>query len=157
MATLDKRGALLAVLLLAACGGNARPEASPQPDDPQVGYGTRERGRSTGAVGSLGEDDVAGSQASRVEELLRGRLAGVQVVRLPGGDWTVRIRGAGTLGGGEPLCVVDGVPVGGRLSAALGGISPRDIRRIDVLKDGEAAIYGSRGGNGVILITTRRQ
>ncbi|HEX8363053.1 MAG TPA: TonB-dependent receptor plug domain-containing protein [Longimicrobium sp.] len=157
MATLDMRAAVLAALLLTACGGTAPPRTNPDPDDPQVGYGTREPGRSTGAVGSLGEGDIAGARASRVEELLRGRLAGVQVLRLPGGDFTVRIRGAGTLSGGDPLCVIDGVPVGGRLSAALDGISPRDISRIDVLKDGEAAIYGSRGGNGVILITTRRQ
>ena len=156
--TLEMRAGVAAALLLAGCGGGAGPEAGPEPEEAQAGYGTRPRERNTGAVGSLTEADMAGAQATRVEELLRGRLAGVQVVRLPGGEFSVRIRGAGPLGGGEPLYVVDGVPIaGGTLSAALAGISPRDIRRIDVLKDGEAAIYGSRGGNGVILITTRQR
>jgi len=84
------------------------------------------------------------------------------VVRLSGGSYTLRIRGPsslrGTLAGEEPLLVIDDVPVSlGSLSNALAGIAPQDVARIDVLKDaGSTAIYGVRGANGVIIITTKR-
>jgi TonB-dependent SusC/RagA subfamily outer membrane receptor len=115
------------------------------------------RDRVTGSVSSVsGERLARNTRAVRVEELLQGRVAGVQVIRLANGGYRVRIRGAA--GEGEPLFVVDGMPVHALYpGAALNGINPADVVRIDVLKDaGSTAIYGSRGAHGVILITTRR-
>jgi TonB-dependent starch-binding outer membrane protein SusC len=91
-----------------------------------------------------------------VEELLIGRVPGVSVFRTDRGV-SVRIRGPSSfLSVGDPLFVIDGVALPWGLPNPLAGISPHDVVRIDVIKDGAAAIYGSRGANGVILITTRR-
>ena len=123
-----------------------------------VGYGTSARRDLTSAVGSVTSCDIAGSRVTRVEDLLQGRVAGVVVSRNRSGAMAVRIRGVQSLyGDDEPLFVVDGMPL---LSGAssLAGIAPQDVDRIDVLKDaGATAIYGSRGGNGVILIKTKRK
>lgn len=151
--------AALAALLLAGCGSKAPPAAAPDPDAVEVGYGTQPREGLTGAVGSISTEQLDQRRVSRVEELIQGRVAGVQVNRVPGGGYSVRIRGAATImGDGEPLYVIDGVPVrSGGGGSVLDGISPSDVARIDVLKDGaSAAIYGVQGANGVILITTRR-
>ncbi len=97
-----------------------------------------------------------------MEDLLRARVPGLEVLPLANGAYTLRIRGRHTLSGGatddEPLLVVDDVPLAaGSVSSVLSGIAPRDVGRIDVLKDAAAtSIYGSRGGNGVIIITTKR-
>ncbi|HYH81423.1 MAG TPA: TonB-dependent receptor plug domain-containing protein [Longimicrobium sp.] len=154
--------ATAAALLLAACAGNPSPgsrQPEPEPEQVEVGYGTQSRKTLTGAVGSLEGDEMA-ARATRVEELFQGRLAGVDVRRTGDGGYTVRVRGAGGLmTDGEPLYVIDGVPVAGiSPGAALVGIDPASVARIDVLKDaGSTAIYGSRGMNGVILITTRHR
>ena len=112
---------------------------------------------STGAVSSIRGED-AGREATSIVDLMEGRLPGVTVRRLGNGDVSIRVRGASSfMGGGEPLFVIDGRPVMTPAGSALMAISPRDIVRIDVLKDaGATAIYGSRGANGVIVITTRR-
>ena len=90
---------------------------------------------------------------SRVELMIQSRFAGVQVVQ-QGRGFSIQIRGAGSFGSSnDPLVLVDGVA---RPSADLGGIDPKDVERVDVVKDGAAAFYGLRGSNGVILITTRR-
>lgn len=149
----------LAALLTAGCAGN-RPAQAPglAAEEVQIGYGSQHARNITGSVASVSGERR--NRASRVEELFQGRMAGVAVTRLPGGGYSVRIRGASTLqnGGGEPLFVLDGLPLlGARPGHELDGINPADVQRIDVLKDaGAAAIYGSRGANGVILITTRR-
>ena len=97
-----------------------------------------------------------------MEDLLVGRVPGLQVLPLGNGHYTLRIRGQRALSGdptaGEPLLVIDGIPAPrGSASQVLAGIAPRDVARIDVLKDASAAgLYGSRGANGVIVITTRR-
>ncbi|MBV9880795.1 MAG: TonB-dependent receptor plug domain-containing protein [Gemmatirosa sp.] len=123
-----------------------------------VGYGTQRRGAASGAIGTVTFDGPGQRRhATYVEELLIGRVAGVDVVRRPSGDYRVRVRGANTLiGTGEPLYVVDGNPMASfdDVSPAA-AIDPVDVVRIDVLKDAAAAIYGARGANGVILITTR--
>ena len=148
-----------------ACGAGS-PPASPAPtprsapDSVGLGYGRVPRERSTAAVSTLtGELDAM--RVARIEELLQGRVAGAQVYRTASGDYSIRIRNAPTLtanGNTEPLYVLDGMPMTGRgLGSILDGIAPADIARIDVLKDaGATASYGSRGANGVILITTKR-
>lgn len=149
----------LAALLTAGCAGNSPPALAPAQEEVEVGYGTMAAQDITGAVSSLSGERLRSHRASRVEEMFQGRMAGVTVTRTPGGGYAVRIRGASNFtGGGEPLFVIDGVPLyGGRVGHELDGINPADIERIDVLKDaGSAAIYGSRAANGVILITTRR-
>ena len=161
----------LATLLVSGCGGN-RPGEAPAPEDEAaadegaesdsvaVGYGTQRRDRITGAVGSMSQEQIDRSRASRVEELFQGRRGGVMVTRTPDGGYSVRIRNAGGLvTDGEPLFVVDGTPLAVmRPGHTLDGINPADVARIDVLKDAaSASIYGSRGANGVILITTRRR
>jgi TonB-dependent starch-binding outer membrane protein SusC len=94
--------------------------------------------------------------------LLRARVPGLQVLRLPNGDYTLRIRGQrgfpGAVADEEPLLVIDDVPIpSGSLGTALAALAPRDIAQIDVLKDaGATAVYGTRGANGVIIIKTRR-
>lgn len=148
--------AAAAALALAACAGNPPPV-----DDPnlvEVGYGSQRPENLAVAVGSLTREQMA-PRATRPEELFQGRIAGVDVTRKADGGYAVRIRGAGGLtGNGAPLFVLDGVPLTGiGPDNALAGIDPAWIDRIDVLKDGaSAAIYGSQGMNGVVLITTRR-
>jgi TonB-dependent SusC/RagA subfamily outer membrane receptor len=156
-------GALLAVLMCASCatGSATPPAAAPATDTLRAGYARIARDRVTDAVSSISSEELETMRVARVEELLRGRMAGVQVERDATGELTIRIRNAGTLGrdNGEPLLVLDGMSMTGqRLSRVLDGISPGDIARIDVLKDaGATAPYGILGANGVILITTKRQ
>ncbi len=122
-----------------------------------VGYGTQSKRKLTGAIGSVTAENITGVAVTGLDQALQGRLAGVQVTQNsgePGGSVSVRIRGIGSFNAGnEPLYVVDGVP----LAVSLNSINPNDIERIDVLKDAaSAAIYGSRGSNGVVLITTKK-
>ena len=92
----------------------------------------------------------------QVEELLEGRSAGVRVIRLPSGGVSVQIRGRGSIHGDtEPLYVVDGMPVQVTTGRGLLWLNPGDIERIEILKDaGATALYGVRGANGVVVITT---
>jgi TonB-linked SusC/RagA family outer membrane protein len=121
-----------------------------------VGYGTQKRKDLTGAVGSVNADKIKDLAVTRVDQALLGKVAGVQVKPSsgePGSPPQVRIRGIGSISaGGDPLYVVDGVPM-----ASIQAINPNDIENIDVLKDASAtAIYGSRGSNGVVIINTKR-
>jgi len=122
-----------------------------------VGYGSVERREITGSIASISRQDIVSEPIYSFESLLQGRAAGVDVVAnsyRPGAGATVRIRGARSLvAGNDPLIVMDGIPIAGNLM----DINPSDIESIEILKDASAtAIYGSRGSNGVILITTRR-
>ena len=124
-----------------------------------VGYGTVKKSDLTGAVSTLKGSDLNRTPASSVDQLLQGKLPGVQVITTggqPGSGATIRIRGASSLNGSkDPLMVVDGFPWGD--AGNLKQINPEDIESIEVLKDASsAAIYGSRGANGVILITTKK-
>lgn len=122
-----------------------------------IGYGTTTKKEVTGSVSSLKNDDFKQGNITDPIQLLQGQIAGLNIVRPnggdPNGDFEVQLRGLTTLAGGAgPLIVIDGVS-GGNLSS----ISPDDIESIDVLKDGSAAaIYGTRGTNGVILVTTKK-
>ena len=154
--------ALAAVIGCAGTGSQRLETPAPLPDDEvSVGYGTQRKQNTTGAVSSFTPTE-RDAHVARVEEMLLARMPGLEVVRLSGGSYTLRIRGPsslrGTLAGEEPLLVIDDVPVSlGSLSNALAGIAPQDVARIDVLKDaGSTAIYGVRGANGVIIITTKR-
>jgi len=107
--------------------------------------------------GALDADDLRRTPARQLEELLEGRVAGVQVVRSPDGGIALRIWGPTSFyGSSEPLYVLDGMPLNVTLGQGLFWLDPNDIERIEILKDVSAiAMYGVRGANGVVLITTR--
>lgn len=108
-------------------------------------------------LGIVTADDIRRTPGQSIEELLEGRVAGVSVIRTPNGI-AVRIRGfTSFLGSNEPLYVVDGIPINAGPGGSLIGISPYDIETIKVLKDpASLSMYGVRGANGVIVITTKR-
>jgi TonB-linked SusC/RagA family outer membrane protein len=120
-----------------------------------VGYGTQEKKELTSAVTSVKAEEFNKGTVNDPLQLLQGKVAGLNISRAggdPNGSFNVRLRGVGTVGANAaPLVVIDGV-IGGSLNT----VDPNDIASIDVLKDGSAAaIYGSRGGSGVILVTTK--
>jgi len=120
-----------------------------------IGYGTQRRGDITGSVSSIGEDDFQVGAIRDVAQMIQGQSAGLRV-GVTSGDPTanseIQLRGITTLtGDAQPLVIIDGVP------GDLNTLAPEDIESVDVLKDGAAAaIYGTRGSNGVILITTKQ-
>lgn len=119
-----------------------------------IGYGTAKRNNLTGAVSSVNSDQFKMQPVKKASEILQGRMAGVQASSYTGGqlgqDANIRVRGVSSINfGNDPLWVVDGV-IGGSVT------NPADIASIEVLKDASStAIYGSRGANGVILVTTK--
>jgi len=122
-----------------------------------VGYGTRKKSHSTGAIAKIGGDDVAAVQTARVDDALAGKLPGVFIQNQdgsPGAAPKIQIRAASSISGASnPLIVVDGYPISGGIET----VNPNDIESLEVLKDAaSAAIYGSRGANGVILVTTKK-
>ena len=121
-----------------------------------IGYGTVKKRDLTGSVSTVSTKDFEDQPVNRLDQALQGRAAGVEVTQgtgAPGGDVKIRIRGANSiLGDNNPLYVVDGF-----IGADFNNINPDDIAAIEVLKDASStAIYGSRGANGVVLITTRK-
>lgn len=119
-----------------------------------VGYGSQSRAEVTGAISSVDSDEITALPVTNAEQALQGRAAGVTVTNAgsPGTNVQVRIRGLGTVGNNNPLYVIDGVITGG-----LSGINPEDIESMNVLKDASTtAVYGSRGSNGVIMVTTKK-
>ncbi|WP_187263769.1 SusC/RagA family TonB-linked outer membrane protein [Pontibacter beigongshangensis] len=120
-----------------------------------VGYGTQSKRDVTGSVASVKMDDVRSLPVPDAGQALQGRAAGVQVTTsgAPGSNATIRVRGTSTINDSNPLVVIDGVPT----DLPLNAINPDDIETMDILKDASAAaIYGSRGAAGVVLITTKR-
>ena len=121
-----------------------------------VGYGSQKRSDITGSVSSVDSEDLEKAIFTDVDQLLQGRAAGVQVTSSsgePGSGAVIRIRGNNSISGNNgPLYVIDGIPIAGSPN-----FNPQEIANIEVLKDASAtAIYGSRGANGVILVTTKR-
>ncbi|MAO15633.1 TonB-dependent receptor [Flagellimonas pelagia] len=142
-----------------------------------VGYGTQKKSDLTGSVASLGQDDMNPGANVSVDQMMLGRAAGVQINQAssaPGGGLAIRIRGSNSLNASnEPLYVIDGFPIDNSPNLGSGGVAevgqnlsprnplnslnPADVESIEILKDASAtAIYGSRGANGVILITTKK-
>lgn len=148
-----------------------------------IGYGTQKRQDVNGSVSSVLAKDIANVPQPSLDQLIQGKAAGVTITQNsggPGSATSVRIRGITSFGGSEPLYVIDGVPILGdatnkstngkspQLTRTGGGqeetgasplsrINPNDIETIDILKDASAtAIYGSRGANGVVIVTTKR-
>lgn len=119
-----------------------------------IGYGTVRKSDLTGSVGSVKAEELTQLATTDVVEAMQGRVAGVQISSNsgePGGGMKIRIRGTGTINNSDPLYVVDGFPTND-----LSAIAPNDIESMEVLKDASAtAIYGSRGANGVVMITTK--
>lgn len=152
------------------------PVATTLSDVVLIGYGSARKSDLTGAVQRIGREDLVKDAPTNILQAMQGKLAGVNVTQndgAPGAGISLRIRGSNSvLGGTEPLYVVDGVPYNNTSTGAtpqsagddekqtlnaLGFIDPNDIESIDILKDASAtAIYGSRGANGVVLITTRK-
>lgn len=120
-----------------------------------IGYGTQKKSDLTGAVGTVKAKDIERIPTASVEQALQGKIAGVYVTPVsgePGKGAVIRIRGTGTLNNANPLYVVDGM-----LLDDASFVNPQDVESIEVLKDASAtAIYGNRGANGVIIITTKR-
>lgn len=122
-----------------------------------VAYGTAKKASYTGSVAQIKREQIQNLQVSSISKALQGQVPGLQSTSIsgqPGSDATIRIRGVGSINASsDPLYVVDGVPYGGSINA----INPADIESISVLKDAaSSALYGSRGANGVIIITTRQ-
>ncbi|MEM0998114.1 MAG: TonB-dependent receptor [Bacteroidota bacterium] len=157
--------------------GNATVRAALQLEDQElddvliVGYGTQRKRENTGSIAKISSRELTEIPGSSIEAGLQGKAAGVQVITgsgIAGSGAVVRVRGINSISaGGDPLYVVDGIPItqsnflnndrGGQNNNPLSSINPGDIESIEVLKDAAAAaIYGSRGANGVVLITTKR-
>lgn len=122
-----------------------------------VGYGQQQRRDLTGSISSVPREDIVQVAVYSMDNVLQGRAAGVDIIAdgfRPGESSTIRIRGERSLvAGNDPLIVMDGVPIDGGLM----DLNPRDVESVEILKDASAtAIYGSRGANGVILVTTRQ-
>jgi TonB-linked SusC/RagA family outer membrane protein len=123
-----------------------------------VGYGVTKKRDVTGSVGSIKGSDLNRVPSGSVDQLLQGKIAGVQVIApsgQPGAGATIRVRGFGSRSDANALVVIDGIPLGD--AGDIKQVNSDDIESVEVLKDASSsAIYGSRGANGVILITTRR-
>lgn len=122
-----------------------------------IGYGSARKSDVTGSIASVGGEKLREMPATNITYALQNRVAGVdmsQTSSAPGASMQIRIRGTRSLNASnDPLVVLDGIPFMGNLS----DINPGDIKSMDILKDASStAIYGSRGANGVILITTQR-
>lgn len=148
-----------------------QPAASDLNEVVVVGYGTQRRREVTGAIAKVSSDKLNSIVAPSFEAALQGKAPGVQVIQgsgLAGSGSVIRIRGIASISaGGDPLYVIDGIPIiadnflrgngGGMNLNPLATINPNDIESVEILKDAAATgIYGSRGSNGVILVTTKK-
>ena len=123
-----------------------------------IGYGTTTKSDLTGSVSTVSSEEITQIPSSRADQVLQGRAAGVQVTQTsgaPGAGTVIRVRGGNSItGSNEPLWVIDGIVVGTNFN--LNNINANDIKSIEILKDASSiAIYGSRGANGVVLVTTK--
>jgi len=130
-----------------------------------VGYGTQRRAATTGSIASVKAAEITQTPVTNIAQGLQARVSGIQITQnnaAPGGNISVRIRGTNSINGSsEPLYIIDGIQISNEGSVTdpspLSTINPNDIESVEILKDASAtAIYGARGANGVILITTKR-
>lgn len=142
-----------------------KPDVNKLNDVLVVGYGTQRKVASTGSIASVKAADITQTPVANVAQGLAARAAGVQITQnnaAPGGNISVRIRGTNSINGSsEPLYIVDGIQISNSGSVTdvspLSTINPNDIESVEILKDASAtAIYGARGANGVVLISTKR-
>ena len=120
-----------------------------------VGYGVMRKTDLTGSVSSISAKTIKDKPVANIGEALQGRASGVQVISSgkPGDNVSFRIRGISTINNSEPLLVIDNVPT----DMPLNALNMEDVESVDVLKDASAtAIYGSRGANGVVIVTTKK-
>lgn len=119
-----------------------------------IGYGVQKKSDVTGSVASIKSESLKAMPATRIDDAIQGKAAGVMVLQnsgQPGASPVIRVRGLATVNGGTPLVIIDGVSGG-----SLGDLNPADIESIEILKDAASqGIYGAAGGNGVILVTTK--
>ena len=147
--------------LNAGCASTQPPdevEPTVQQDERIAGGIAAVAGEAAGKDDTITRKDVENRPGTFAEQLLQGQVAGVEVIERPGGGFSVRIRGKSSiLGGSEPLYVVDGMQITQDSRQGLSWLNIHDIEKIEVLKNASAtAIYGTRGANGVVLITTKR-
>ena len=121
-----------------------------------VGYGVQKKSVLSSAVSRITSDDLDKGHPTNVQNALKGKVSGVQITSnsgQPGADSKIRIRGIGTVNDSDPLYIVDGLPA----ESGISNLNPSDIESIEILKDAaSAAIYGARGANGVVLVTTKK-
>ena len=121
-----------------------------------IGYGVQKKSLVSGAISKVTASDLERALPTRLEDVLNGKVSGMQIMSQsgqPGSGSDVRIRGIGTINNSDPLYVVDGMQIVGNINF----LNPKDIESVEVLKDAaSAAIYGTRGANGVILVTTKQ-
>ncbi len=134
---------------------NLKPEVQSLEQVVVVGYGVQKKSLVTGSISKIDSKDITTLPAARIDQALQGKTAGVYIAQssgAPGGAMSVKIRGNSSDGKNEPLYIVNGVKTGN-----IDFLSPSDIESIEILKDAaSAAIYGSEGGNGVVIITTKK-
>ena len=141
---------LLLLCTAVSCGGTYQAEQRAKAVN--VGYGEVTRESLAYAVSSVDMKDVDKGIYNTIFDYLEGRVPGVQVVKTGTGTASVTVRGINSINSStEPLYIVDGTQV-----FDISSINPRDVKSVDVLKDASAAIYGARGANGVIIITTKK-
>jgi TonB-dependent SusC/RagA subfamily outer membrane receptor len=121
-----------------------------------VGYGVQKKSVLSSAVSRVTSEELDKGNPTNIQNALKGKVSGVQIISnsgQPGAESKIRIRGTGTVNNSDPLYIVDGMPS----ESGIGHLNPSDIESIEVLKDAaSAAIYGARGANGVVLITTKK-
>jgi TonB-dependent SusC/RagA subfamily outer membrane receptor len=154
MPALSPRSLLALVLFVSSVSACGNRSSSPPPLQPQAPPPETKKGQNS----VVNSDAIERSAGAPIEKILADRVAGVRLGRDAEGNLTVQIRGSGGFsGGGQPLYVIDGVPITPGPGGSLAGINPYDIQSIEVLKDAASTtMYGSRGANGVILIKMKK-
>ena len=147
-----KRILLLASLLLAlaSCGSTKYVPVEQEQEDVNIGYGTSSRDAMTTSVSTVAVEDAPVTY-NDITDYIKGKVPGVTVVSAPGAEPQIYIRGiSSNLSDNQPMYILDGTEI-----PSIGSLNPNDIHSIEVLKDASASIYGVRGGNGVLLITSK--
>ena len=123
-----------------------------------VGCGSSRAPREPAPLGTVTAEDISRSPGQPIEKVLQSKVPGVLITRTPDGGIAVQLRGTSSFyGSAQPLYLVDGVPINPGPNGALTGVNPYDIESIKVLKDpADTSLYGMRGANGVIVVTTKR-